>query len=97
MRGLILALLLCTSSQAHAETWVSVNKGGGEITLTDRICRYSGKEYSNLREAYSWTRSLVVEGCWHFLDGNVHVIWFEPGGGYDKRIYSPQGFMKKSD
>ncbi len=97
MRGFILALLLCTSSLTYAESWVSVNKGGGEITLTDRVCRYSGKEYPNLREAYSWTRSLVVEGCWHLLDGNVHVIWFEPGGGYDKRIYSPQGFMKKSD
>ncbi len=97
MRGLILALLLFTGSQAHAETWVSVNKGGGEITLTDRVCKNNGKEYPKLREAYSWTQSIVIEGCWALIDGNVHVIWFEPSGGADKRIYPPQGFMKKSD
>lgn len=97
MRGLIFSIALLASANALAESWVSTNKGGGEITLTDRVCRHQGKDYPNLREAYSWTNSIVVEGCWTLLDNNVHVIWFEPNGRHDKRVYSPNGFVKKSD
>lgn len=97
MRGLIFSIALLASTSALAESWVSTNRGGGEITLTDRVCRFKGKEYPKLREAYSWTNSIVVEGCWSLLDDMVHVIWFEPDGGHDKRVYPPQGFVKKSN
>jgi len=94
MRRLILALLLCTSLQAHAQVYVMPNEGGGEITLTSRQCEHKSKTYSGLKEAYAWSNQLYISGCWTVIDGNVHIIW-NVNDRAERRVYNIQNFTAR--
>ncbi len=94
MRGLILALLLFTGSQAHAQVYVMPNDGGGEITLTSRQCEHKGKTYPSLKEAYTWSNQIYVGGCWAVIDGNVHIIW-HVNDRAERRVYNIQSFTPR--
>ena len=95
MKKLLVALGLVLSINAHAETWVMPNTGGGEITLTNRVCEYNGKTYDNLRRAYSWTKQIYFDGCWSVIDGNVHVVWNFSDGTSERRVYQISHFTRR--
>ena len=84
MKKLFLILAL-VSGVAQADTWVMPNNGGGQVVLTDRAC----KGYKNLYEAYTYTNSVFLEGCWALVDGKVHVAWNNQG----RRVYEMNDFV----
>ena len=77
--------MLFISSSAMADTWVMNNNGGGQIVLTDRLC----KGYKHLYYAYTHTPQAYFDGCWALLDGKVHVVW----EGKDRRVYNLNDFV----
>jgi len=96
MKRTILAVMLtATITTANAEVLAtSVNKAGGEIQLTDEVCRIDSR-YSKV---YSYTSSgTILEGCWNYTDGNaVRVVWTHTNGyadqSYSARMYPLNGF-----
>ena len=95
MKKLLLGLCvaLSTTPLYAQRVFVSPNKGGGEITLTDRPCIIKGQNLSELREAYTWTPSAPYEkGCWTIVDGMVHVLYLVSG---ERRVYSLDGCREK--
>ena len=94
MKALIVALLLFTSLQAHAQVYVMPNEGGGEITLTSRQCEHKGRTYQGLKEAYTWSNQLYLSGCWAVVDGNVHIVW-NVNDRQERRVYSIQNFTPR--
>lgn len=91
MKKLLLGLLFC-ATVSNAQTLVMPNQGGGEITLTNRICKINGRTYDSLKLAYSWTRSIYFEGCWALIDGNVHIQWSFDDGRSERRVYPVSSF-----
>lgn len=91
----ILGMLIATS--AFAETWVMMNQGGGEITLTKQSCKADGGAYPSLRHAYSWTNKIYFEGCWAVIDGNIHITWMFSDGSRERRVYPIDAFNKKGN
>ncbi len=85
MKKLLLALLLVSGS-VMADTWVMPNNGGGQVVLTDRLC----KGYKSIYYAYSYTDKVYLDGCWGLVDGKVHVAW-EKGQG--RRVYNMNDFV----
>ena len=84
MKKLFLIIAI-VSGVAQADTWVMANNGGGQIVLTDRKC----KGYPNLNEAYSYTNSVYLDGCWTLIDGKVHIAW---GHNQGRRVYEINDF-----
>ena len=87
-RILILAFFLSTS--AIAETWVSPNKGGGEIVITTAKCPadpsiFQGYSYNESGRAY-WF-------CW-VLTGDRIMAVYEDGKTY---AYDANRFFRKTD
>lgn len=100
MKKLITVLLLSLlSAHASAETIASMpNKGGGKIVLTNEVCKYEGKTYSNLNRAYNYTsEGYGSDGCYTVEDETVVVIWNVQGASQKMR-YSIDNFtiIKKS-
>lgn len=100
MKKLITVLLLSLlSAHASAETIASMpNKGGGKIVLTNEVCKYEGKTYSNLNRAYNYTsEGYGSDGCYTVEDETVVVIWNVQGTSQKMR-YSIDNFtiIKKS-
>ena len=95
MKKLIVGLLMLPCI-ALADSWSLPNKNGGEIVISDRDCRYNGKNYSPLKQAYSYWSSGYLEGCWTIEDGMVKIIWKNPDGSADTRMYPLQNFSQKS-
>ena len=91
---LILLTTLCIAP-VSAQTLVMPNTGGGEITLTNRVCKVNGKQYDNLKLAYSWTREIYFEGCWALIDSNIHVQWVFDSGRTERRVYPIGSFSLK--
>jgi hypothetical protein len=85
MKKLLIALVL-VSCNALADTWVMNNAGGGQVVLTDRVC----KGHPSLREAYTYTNSVYLEGCWTLLDGKIHVAWNKNQG---RKVYEINNFV----
>lgn len=94
MRGLIFSIALLASTSSLAQVYVMPNEGGGEITLTSRPCEHKGKNYPSLKEAYTWSNQLYVNGCWAVIDGNVHIIW-NIGDRSERRVYSINSFSPR--
>lgn len=84
MKKLLIGLLLVSGS-VMADTWVMNNNGGGQIVLTDRVCKQS----KALFEAYTHTNAGYWSGCWAIVDGKVHVVW----EGKDRRVYNINDFV----
>ena len=85
MKKLFLILAI-VSNVAHADTWVMPNNGGGEITITDRLCQ----GFKNIYYAYSYSDVSFIEGCWALMDGKVHIQW---NNGVGRRVYELNGFV----
>lgn len=92
----LLATLLFVPCIALAEAWSLPNKSGGEIVISDRECRYNGKSYAPLRQAYSYWNGGYLEGCWTVEDGMVKIIWKNNDGSADTRVYPLNQFTQKS-
>ena len=84
MKKLLIGLLLVSGS-VMADTWVMNNNGGGQIVLTDRVCKQSKALY----EAYTHTNQGYWSGCWAIVDGKVHVVWENK----DRRVYELNDFV----
>jgi len=82
----IVAVLCAVSLNAMADTWVMPNNGGGQVVLTDRLC----KGYKNLYQAYTYTNQVYIDGCWALVDGKVHVAWDKNNG---RRVYEMNDFV----
>ena len=52
MKKLLFVLGLILTLNAHAESWVMPNEGGGEITLTNKQCTADNGAYPGLKKAY---------------------------------------------
>lgn len=89
-----LAALLLAPAIAYADVLFMPNRAGGEIVITDRPCVYQGKTFENMNEAYSWTHNFTIRGCWRFLDGNVHILYFDDA---TPRVYPAQAFRLRKD
>ena len=89
----LLAALLMLPSLALAESWSIPNKNGGEIVITDRPCVVRGKNYENLREAYSHWNGGFMEGCWTITDGMARIVWLTGDG--EVRLYELANFKQK--
>ena len=90
---LVLCVALSTTPLYAQRVFVSPNKGGGEITLTDRPCIVRGKTIEDAFEAYTWTPSAPYEkGCWSIVDGMVHVLYLTSN---ERRVYSIDTFREK--
>ena len=85
MKKLLIAVAL-VSCNALADTWVMPNQGGGQVVLTDRKC----KGYPGLNEAYTYTNSVYLDGCWTVIDGKVHVAW---GKNQGRKVYEINDFV----
>lgn len=95
MKKLIVAALFIPC-MASAEAWSIPNKNGGEIVITDRECRYGGKSYAPLKQAYSHWSGGYLEGCWHLEDEMIKILWKNSDGTSDTRLYRIQDFTQKS-
>ena len=84
MKGLLAVLLAALSFSANADSWVLSNQGGGQIVITDRLC----KGYKNIYYAYTYTSRFYADGCWRLLDGKIHIV-YENG---EKRVYEASDF-----
>lgn len=84
MKKLLIGLLLVSGS-VMADTWVMSNQGGGQIVLTDRLCK--GMKYTYY--AYTHTPQSYSDGCWALIDRKVHVVW---EGGH-RRVYEMNDFV----
>jgi hypothetical protein len=79
MKLLIVLALICTP--AWGQTFRFNNQGGGEVVLTNRWCKYNGKEYRPLLEVYSYDRSgETSQGCWEYVDNMIRIHWFTRSG-----------------
>ena len=88
MKKLLLIAAL-VAAPAMADSWAIVNKNGGEIVITDRVC----KGYKNLRFGYSYAEAgKTLNGCWTIIDDRVHFI-YDDGTVY---TYPVSSFYKKS-
>ena len=95
MKKIIVALCVAlhTTGAWADRVFVSPNKGGGEITLTDRPCIIRGQNMDQLREAYTWAPNASYEkGCWGIVDGMVHVLYLVTG---ERRVYPLENFREK--
>lgn len=90
----LLAGLMMLPCVALADAWSIKNNNGGEIVITDRACIYNGKNYENLREAYTYGNLSTIRGCWKIEDGMAVVIWHEGSG--DVMHYPLADFTQKS-
>lgn len=84
MKKLLICMLFISSS-VMADTWVMNNNGGGQIVLTDRLC----KGQKSIYYAYTHTTQAYFDGCWALLDGKVHVVW----EGGQRRVYNLNDFV----
>lgn len=83
----------CAANVKAQSVFVIPNKGGGEITVTDRPCIINGENKRTLREAYTWTPNHALEkGCWTLVDGMVHILFLESG---QRRVYPIEDFRQK--
>ena len=57
-----------------------------DVVLTDRKC----KGYPGLNEAYTYTNSVYLDGCWTVIDGKVHVAW---GKNQGRKVYEINDFV----
>lgn len=93
------AVILAFPSKVFAESIATMpNKGGGKIVLTNEVCKYAGKTYSNLNRAYNYTsEGYGSEGCFHLEDDTVVILW-DVSGTAQKMRYSANDFtvIKKS-
>lgn len=80
MKKIIAVALCAVSLSAVADSWTMPNTGGGQVVLTDRKC----PGHPALLEAYTYTGSVYLEGCWTVLDNKVHVAWQK---GQGVRVY----------
>ena len=87
------ALIGCATPARTQTVFVLPNKGGGEITLTNRQCVIKDQNVPELREAYTWSPSSTYEkGCWTIIDGNVHILFLTTN---DRRVYRIEDFREK--
>lgn len=93
---LICSTLVGCSSPVKAESWSMPNQNGGEIVIAARDCTVKGKDYSPLRQAYSYWNGGYIEGCWFVQDNMVKIIWMRSDGGADTRMYNFSDFTQKS-
>lgn len=94
-KPLLAILATLTITPLSAQTLVMPNTGGGEITLTNRVCKINGRTYENLKLAYSWTREIYFEGCWALIDSNIHVQWVFDNARSERRVYPVDRFSLK--
>lgn len=95
MRKLIAAVALSLAGCAMAQdVFVMPNRTGGEIVLTSRVCKFEGKTYEHLREAYSHYPDGVLQGCWHIKDAMIEVIW-NVRGNAERRMYNFNDFQQR--
>lgn len=88
-----LALLALVASPALAQVFVMPNKGGGEITLTNRPCVINSQTIDGLREGYTWSPSTPYQkACWTIVDGMVHVLYLDSN---TRRVYAIEDFQRK--
>ena len=88
------AVLLMAGCAVAQDIFVMPNKGGGEIVLTGRVCKFESKTYDHLREAYSHFPDGVLQGCWHIKDGMIEVIW-NVRGNAERRMYNFNDFQQR--
>lgn len=89
--ALLLGMTICTTTLA--DVYVMANEAGGEITLTERVC----KENKNWLQAYSYGKSAYYKGCWNMRDRLVVVVWqSDATGAVSTRVYSPSDFTKRT-
>ena len=90
----VLSVFIGYAANVKAQSvFVIPNKGGGEITVTDRPCIINGENLKNLREAYTWTPTAALEkGCWTLIDGMVHILYLRSG---ERRVYPIEDFRQK--
>jgi hypothetical protein len=88
MKRLLLIAALA-AAPAMADSWAIVNKNGGEIVITDRVCQ----GYKNLKFGYSYSQGgKSLSGCWIIIEDMVHFI-YDDGTVY---TYPVSSFYKKS-
>lgn len=94
-RAALAILLGLGCNFAYADTWVMNNAGGGQIVLTDRLC----KGQKHLYYAYSHSDRSFLEGCWALMDGKVHIAWDQKVGRrvYDKNDFIPDHVVPKNN
>jgi hypothetical protein len=85
MNKLLIALLL-VSSAANAEVLFQLtNKAGGQIVLTDELCKNKKNKL-----AYSTSNGMTtLLGCWTADDSFIHINWYDS----DLRSYSYDGWV----
>ena len=78
MKKLIIALLICFSSVAHADilAWLK-NRAGGYMYFTDTQCSDKGAYWKIVYSTNDSGGSTF--GCWFYSDGMVHVEWNNGG------------------
>ena len=92
-----IAGLLMVPCMAFAESWSMKNQNGGEIVITDRACKINGKDYSPLKEAYSYWSGGYMSGCWYIEDSMIKIIWsLANGNRAETRVYQFNDFTQKS-
>lgn len=95
MKKLLLSLLL-VSGAVNADVWVMPNEGNGEMVITTDACKADNGKYAGaLKHAYTWTDKIYFEGCWGYIDGNIHITWIHPDGNRVRRVYPLNAFSKK--
>ena len=86
MKRLLIVVLAVLSLSANADSWVMANNGGGQVVLTDRLC----KGYKHVYYAYTHTPRFYMDACWALMDGKVHVV-YENG---ERRVYEMNDFVQ---
>lgn len=91
MNKLLLTLLATASLNANAEAWITGNKAGGEIVITDNVCILNGETYNALKQSYARNSSgMSIDGCWYYDNGTVHMVYEDK----TKYAYPVSGFRK---
>lgn len=85
----------CTVA-AYAAQYQTPNAGGGAMVVTDEPCVVAGKNYENLRRAFSFIATgESIEGCWGRVSEEViRIIWIGPDGEAVAQDYPIAAFRK---
>lgn len=92
MKKIIGLLAMAVAMDAGAVVMTLKNNAGGEVVISDRVCKLKDKEYPPLKEAYAYSSDgSTFNGCWTMKDGRVWVMYV----GGDERLYDPANFVVK--
>ena len=91
MKKLAFAVLSMLSVNTFADSFFMPNKDGGEIVITTNACIVGKEEIKGALEAYAFSPSAFVKGCWFIKEGDVMVI-YETG---ETRVYKMEQFQVK--